>query len=99
MNLHGVDVYVWSDGIPKVPDQVGKLSLTFISNRGTKVFPGPPPDIDFCDWPRCRYVSQEEIEDVEVARLLTELSEKGFRWTKAQKLFWKDGVKQYSEAY
>ena len=99
MNLHGVDVFLWSSELPRVPDQIGKMTLIFISSRGTRVYPGPAPAIEGDDWPRCRYVSQEEITDSEVQELLDQLTTAGWRWTKAQKLFWKEGVKQYSEPY
>ncbi len=99
MNLHGVDIYLWIPETPDVPKEFGNMKLTMISNRGTKVYPPPAPEMDLLDWPRCRYVSETEITDVEIDQLVAHLTAIGFRWTKCQKLFRKEGVNQYSEAY
>jgi hypothetical protein len=99
MNLHGVDVYIWSDQTPDLPKQHGPFELKLISNRGTKIYPGPVPDMELLDWPRCRFVSESEVTDGQVDELVSHLSSLGFRWTKCQKLFRKDGVNQYSEPY
>lgn len=40
-DCHGIDIFVENpNGIPKMPEQVGKLKLKMISNRGTKIYPG-----------------------------------------------------------
>jgi len=99
MTLNGVDVYIWSPTTPELPKQHGKLTLTLISNRGTRIYPGPAPEIDLLDWPRCRYVSDEEVTDAEIHDLLGVITNLGYRWTKCQKLLRQDGVNQYSEPY
>ena len=87
MTLHGVDVYIWQDEQPALPTEFGPFTLKLISNRGTKVYPGPAPEMDLLDWFRCRY------------ELITALTEQGFRWTKTQKLFQIDGVDAFSQPY
>jgi hypothetical protein len=99
MTLHGVDVYIWTPETPDLPKEFGKFKLKLISNRGTKVWPPPAPDMHLLDWPRSRYVSDEEVTDQEIDELVAHLSGQGYRWTKCQKLFRKDGVNQYSEPY
>ena len=99
MTLHGVDVYIWQDEQPALPTEFGGLTLKLISNRGTKVYPGPAPEMDLLDWFRCRYFSESEVSDVQVNELITALTEQGFRWTKTQKLFQIDGVDAFSQPY
>lgn len=99
MTLHGVDIYLWTPETPDLPKQVGTLELTLISNRGTRVYPPPAPDIHLLNWPRCRYESDTEVTDAEIDALVLQISGMGYRWTKCQKLFREDGVNQYSQAY
>lgn len=99
MNLHGVDVYIWNETTPDIPKSYGPFTLALISNRGTKVYPGPVPDMDLLDWPRCRYLSDTEVTDAQIDELVLHLSSLGWRWTKCQKLFRKDGVDQFSQPY
>ncbi|MBV6457771.1 MAG: Isocitrate dehydrogenase [NADP] [Fimbriimonadaceae bacterium] len=99
MTLHGVDVYIWSDTTPDVPKNHGGFELKLISNRGTRIYPGPAPEMDLLDWPRCRFVSETEVTDADIDALVNHLTGLGFRWTKCQKLFREDGNNLYSEAY
>lgn len=99
MNLHGVDVYIWAPDIPDLPKEHGKFRLVLISNRGTRVYPPPAPEMDLLDWHRARFMSDEEATDQDIDGLLTHLTGLGWRWTKCQKLFVKDGVNQFSQPY
>lgn len=99
MNLHGLDIFLWHDGIPAIPDRIGKFKLTFISSRGTRVYPPPAPDVELSDWPQCRYLSDSEVTDAEVGAVIDELSAKGWRWTMCQKLYKQDGTSLFSEPY
>lgn len=99
MTLHGVDVFVHCPETPDVPKSVGTLQLTMISNRGTRVYPPPAPDIRLLDWPQCRYESDTEVTDTDIEAVLAQITAAGFRWTKAQKLFREDGNKLYSQPY
>lgn len=99
MDLHGVDVYLRTPETPDLPKEHGKFTLTLISNRGTRVYPPPAPEMHLIDWPRCRYVSEQVVENTDIDQLVSYLSSLGWQWTKCQKLFRKDGVNLYSEAY
>lgn len=102
---HGVDIFVENpNGIPKMPEQVGKLKLKMISNRGTKVYPGPLPKIWLVDHHRCRYVAKDEngnlinIGDEEIFHLIKEISSHGIKWMHIEKLQLFDGETGYSKA-
>src|SRR5690606_18224549 len=71
--LRGVDLFVQHEGLPTLPEQVGKFKLTMMSNRGTKVYPGPCPDILLVDWHRGRYVADAPVSDRDVMAFLNEL--------------------------
>ncbi len=97
--LHGVDVYIWSPETPQLPDQIGRLKLTLISNRGTRIWPPPAPEIDLLDWPRCRFVCDEEVSHDEIDEVVLKITSLGFRWSKCQKLYRDGTTNLYSEAY
>lgn len=99
MTLHGVDVYIWQQDQPALPKEFGPFTLKLISNRGTKVYPGPAPEMDLIDWYRCRFTSEQEVKDTQVDELVQELTKQGFTWTKTQKLFQIDGVDAFSQPY
>jgi hypothetical protein len=99
MDLHGVDVYLWTTKTPDLPMEIGKLKLDMISNRGTKVFPSDNPSTDSFDWPQCRYLSENPVSDNDVDALIAHLTSLGWRWTKTQKLYRKDGVDLFSQPY
>lgn len=91
----GVDVYIQLPVLPELPEQVGPFKLRFISNRGTKIWPGPLPDILIVDWHRCRYLADGAVTDADILALLTEISSK-FTWMHVEKLYHSDGVPQYA---
>lgn len=102
---HGVDIFVENPtGIPKVPETVGNLKLKMISNRGTKIYPGPMPKIWLVDHHRCRYVALDEngnyknIGDNEIFDLIREVSAYGIKWVHIEKLQLFDGELGYSKA-
>lgn len=97
--LHGVDIYVQSKTLPDMPKEFGSMKLLFMSNRGTRVWPGPQPDLRLMDLFRCRYESDEAVNNADVDSLLAEVSSKGFVWPQCQKLFWKEGERMYSQPY
>lgn len=104
-DCHGVDVFIESySGIPKVPEKVDHLELKMISNRGTKVYPGPKPDIWLVDHYRCRYVAKDEngmylrISDEEIFHLLRELYVRNFNWMHIEKLRLFDNEVGYTKA-
>lgn len=104
-DCHGVDIFVENpSGVPQMPEQVGKLKLKMISNRGTKVYPGPQPNIWLVDHHRCRYVAEDDngnyliIGDNEIFNLIREVSAFGIKWMHIEKLQFFDGELGYSKA-
>jgi len=99
IRLVGVDVYiVTNDGIPQL-DGYEPFKCEFISNRGTKVWPGfVSPDLLMVDWYRCRFIADSEVSDKDVDEFLTKLSEK-WLWSAAQKLWNYDGEPGFSKPY
>lgn len=63
------------------------------------MYPPPAPEMHLIDWPRCRYFSETPVEDKDIDGLLATLTEAGWIWTKAQKLYRIDGVDQFSKPY
>jgi len=99
MTLHGVDVYLRTPSIPDLPKEFGPFSLTFISNRGSRVWPPPTPEMDLCDWQQCRFLSDNEVTGTQIDELVVHLSGLGWEWTKCQKLFKIDGDNAFSQPY
>jgi Hypothetical protein TT1725 len=98
IKLVGVDVYLQSETLPDVPKEHGKLKLTFISNKGTRIWPGDTKTMSLLDLMQCRYESDADLNDADITDLLNVL-DKNFKWSKAQKLIAKDGEKLYSQPY
>ncbi len=74
IKLVGVDMYIITDrGIPKFPDgEFGPFKCEFISNRGTKVWPGfVSPDLLMVNWYRCRFVATRDVQDAEINAFLS----------------------------
>ncbi|MFY9270789.1 MAG: hypothetical protein WAO55_13690 [Candidatus Manganitrophaceae bacterium] len=99
IKLVGVDVYVITEkGIPKF-DEIAGFKCEFISNRGTKVWPGfVSPDLLIVNWYRCRFMATGPVTDADINRFLDELT--GIiQWSAAQKLWNHGGEAAYSKAY
>ncbi len=97
--LVGADVFTeWSGGLPPMPEQVGPLKLTMMSNRGTKVYPGPQPDILIVDHHRCRYTSDGPVTTADVLAVLNEVERLGIRWCHVELLNTANGQPRYSKA-
>ncbi len=82
MKLVGMDVFVVSSGLPKVPEKIAGFELKAISNRGTKVWPGATPSIQLTDSFGCRYLSPNP----QPLALLEALEKAGFTWVHVEKL-------------
>lgn len=101
IELVGVDLYIITEkGIPKFADgEFGPFKCEFISNRGTKVWPGfVSPDLLMVNWYRCRFMATRNVKDHEVADFLVQLG-KHWEWSAAQKLWNYDGEAGFSKAY
>jgi hypothetical protein len=91
-------VFVHHDGLPAMPQQVGGFTLRLMSNRGTKVWPGPTPDILMVDHFRCRYVAEAPITRQDALGVLTELTAANVEWLHVE-LLWNDaGEAKYTKA-
>ncbi len=99
IDLVGVDVYVITeDGIPKFGEIEG-LKCEFVSNRGTKVWPGfVSPDLLMINWYRCRFMASGPIDDATLNRFMEKLSGY-YQWSAAQKLWNYGGEAGFSKAY
>jgi NAD-dependent isocitrate dehydrogenase len=93
----GMDVFVEHDGVPDLPAEIGPLRLAMISNRGTKVFPGPSPAIAMVNWHRARYVADAAVTNAELLQVLSTIGE-GHGWMHVELLRRRDGVAFYSKA-
>jgi isocitrate dehydrogenase len=74
-----------------------KLKLVFISNRGTKVYPGGLADTVKADQWRCRFEGQVgTVGQEDILALYTSFVKGGFAIIKSEGLFYYDGVRGYS---
>ena len=100
----GVDIFVnWTKGTARELGQeieklgTDKLKLVFISNRGTKVYPGGLADTVKCDQWRCRFEGKlGEVDQRDVLDLYTSFVNGGFAIIKSEGLFYYDGQRGYS---
>ena len=102
---HGVDIFVENpNGLPVMPELIGKLKLEIISNRGTKVYPGELPDIWLVDHYRCRYIARNiegefnYIDDEDIFNLIKTISSYKIKWVHIEKLQLINGELGYSKA-
>jgi NAD-dependent isocitrate dehydrogenase len=93
----GMDIFVNAEGLPAMPEAVGPYKLKLISNRGTKVFPGPLPKTHLVNCHRCRYIADGNQTNTDSVNLLTEVSTR-YEWVHVEKLFELDGVSMYTKA-
>jgi len=104
--LVGVDVFLdWMKGSPDnlgdalsqvTPDD---LTLVMISNRGVKVWPGGKSETFCSDHWRCRFMSQndgDEIKHEQIINLLSSVAGGGFDFIKTENLCNFDGERGYS---
>ncbi|MBU3678509.1 MAG: NAD-dependent isocitrate dehydrogenase [Candidatus Kapabacteria bacterium] len=97
--LVGADVFIeHKGGLPQMPETIGPFTLRLISNRGTKVWPGPTPDILLVDHFRNRYVADSSVTRNDVLALLQELTAMGKHWCHVELLNQVAGEARYSKA-
>ena len=101
----GVDIFVgWSGSNP---DEIGKkmeacqtskLSLSMISNRGVKVYPGGMPETLCTDHWRCRYLSRDDkpLSYSDILALEQVITDAGLDIAKTETLRTFDGKKGFS---
>ncbi len=104
----GVDVFLdWPDAVPddlaaRVQAAIGDgLSLTMVSNRGVKVWPGGFGDSFLVDHWRCRFMPEPQgaaVSHAQIVKLLGELGAAGLDFVKTEHLCTFDGEPGYSLA-
>ena len=101
LTVRGVDIFVQSAaGLPKIPEQVGRLKLEMMSNRGQKVWPASGARPRLVDLYRCRYVSpagSEPVTDAEIVDVQSACA-RVCPWVHTEKLLERGGVAMYSKA-
>lgn len=95
--LVGIDIFIQSNGMPQLPQSIGKLKLSMISNRGTKIYPGILPDILLVDCFRCRWTSSEVLSNDDILDFLNNFP-KEYTWVHIEKLHNEGETPMYSKA-
>ncbi len=95
----GVDVFIRQASIPKLTQgpAVGDFELKVISNRGTKVWPGNPPNIHMTDVYTCRFIYKGSSIPPAL-ELIGKLEALGFEWVHIEKLLEIDGKPGFAVA-
>jgi isocitrate dehydrogenase len=107
--LVGVDVFVQWDESGRNPEVLGslikdissgKLHLSMITNRGTKVYPDGMPETFCTDHWRCRFKNEslEQIPFSDVMKVLHQVAEKGLDVIKTENLYTFDGQAGFTAA-
>ena len=97
--IAGVDVFVrHADGIPQLPETIGKFTYTLTSNRGTKVYPGPAPDILLVDVYRTRWIANEPVTLEDITAFLGEFPTQQYPWMHIEVLHREGTTPMYSKA-
>lgn len=86
VKIVGADVFITQKAMPKFKESYGKFKLCLISNRGTKIWPGPLPKIELVDVFRCRFRMPQALQHADVLELLKTLEAEGFEWVHVEKL-------------
>jgi hypothetical protein len=95
----GADVFVNHKALPLFPEPFGKLILTSISNRGSKVWPGAKPRGELVDVHQCRFerTSKDvEVQRTDVLELLKKLEGLGVAWVHVELLLEINGKPGFS---
>jgi len=103
-DLVGVDVFLdWSGATPEQvaekvkPLAVHGIDLTFISNRGSKVWPGRDFGGWYSDHWRCRFFADDgACTHAEIAELLSRFAKEGLDFVKTEHLYRFDGKNGFS---
>ncbi|MBS1516679.1 MAG: NADP-dependent isocitrate dehydrogenase [Bacteroidetes bacterium] len=108
-DLVGVDVFLdWKNGSAEDLGEILKksstnhLNLSFMSNRGVKVWPSGNPETFCTDHWRCRFVqtkTDEALNNSHVIELLESINNSGFDFIKTEHLYNFDGEPGYSKAH
>jgi hypothetical protein len=97
MEFKGVDVFVYSIGLPRLPERLSELKLKSLSNRGVLVWPGALPPIELTDLFQARYVTESGFVGPEqITSLLADLDRLKVEWVHVEKLLVMNGKDAFS---
>jgi isocitrate dehydrogenase len=103
--LVGIDVFVHAsrrdaDALAELMKKAdnGAYSLSMITNRGVKVWPGGLPETFCTDHWRCRYLAKDgkQLNKAMIVELLDKLAKNGVEFIKTEHLFTFDGEPGFS---
>ena len=105
--LDGVDVFIYSNNRDpnalaeklKQVNPEGSLQLSYITNRGIKVYPNPLPETFCTDHWRCRFLKkdQSQCQKEEIISLLQKICSAELEIIKTENLYSFDGSANYSQ--
>lgn len=94
-----LDAHALGESLDKIVAEL-PLRLKMISNRGTKVYPGPKQVTDCVDHWRCRFLVRQEghaVTNHEIAELVDRIGDQ-HEWMHLEKLQMFDGVEGFTRA-
>ncbi len=98
----GVDLFIHSVGLPRLPERVGALRLTIVSNRGVPVYVpdgSVHPSMQeryLLNWYRARYLADGALGEQQLSEFLRALPA-DLPWTCLQRLYRRADSPLYSE--
>ena len=95
--LVGVDVFIEAGSFPQLPSFLGKFTLSMISNRGTKIYPGKMPDILLIDCFRTRWLANQDVTNGDLLEFLG-LFPAAYPWMHIEKLHNQGDTPMFSKA-
>ncbi|MCS6954951.1 MAG: NADP-dependent isocitrate dehydrogenase [Candidatus Calescibacterium sp.] len=99
--ITGIDLFIeWNkvESLPEIPQKVENLELKMISNRGTKIYPPPVPEILMVNWYRCRYLSDKALSYQDILEFLKKITELQIKWMHIEVLRKHDNKHLFSKA-
>jgi isocitrate dehydrogenase len=97
MDFKGVDVFMYSIGLPRLPEEISGLKLKSISNRGVLVWPGNLPPVDMTDLFQARFVAPTGTASPDqITSLLEDLDRLKVEWVHVEKLLLLNGKEAFS---
>lgn len=99
----GIDIFVEHSQLDELQEVLSKIKndqfhLTFIGNRGAKMWPDKAPETSASDCWRCRYMAKNAVSHVDIAKLLTAFAEARIDFVKTEQLCTFDGKPGYTVA-
>lgn len=101
----GVDIFIeWHENVDKLQKAVASLknhalNLTFIANRGAKVWPVKMPETACVDSWRCRFMAKEKghlVSQAQIVALLHDMAENNIQFTHTEHLCTFNGEAAFS---